>query len=204
MSEGNGGSTEGGSAEGGIAGMGEGGGSVASMGNWGSSDGNWSGLGVGAGLEDGLVDVGGGSNGSDDGLLGEDGLVPQDGLGSKVGVLNGGRLDVGNWSGLMDVGGLGNGVGDCAQLWGDLGVGLSGDDAVGEVSAETVALDGSAVVLGGPDNVRGSRDGGDGWVDDAGVGDGQKASKNKESLEGRILELNKSLAACLVGNGEKV
>jgi len=164
-------------------GSGDGGGSVGSVSNGGSGDGNGGGLGVGEGLVDGLVDVGGGSDWSDDGLLGEDGLLPEDGLGSVVGVLNGGGLDVGNGSGLMDDGGLSNGVGDGAQLGGDLGESLGGDDTVGEVSTQTVALDGGAVVLGGTDDVGGSGHGGGDGGNDASVGDSQETSKNDEGLE---------------------
>ena len=164
-------------------GSGNGGSGVGSVGNWGSSDGNGSSLGVVEGLVDGLVDVGGGSNGSNDGLLSKDGLFPEDGLGSVVSVLNGGRLDVGNGSGLVDNGGLSNGVGDGAQLGGDLGESLSSDDSVSEVAAQTVALDGSAVVLGGTDDVGGSCDGGSNGGNDASVGDSQKTSKNDEGLK---------------------
>ena len=156
--------------------------SVSSINNGGLSVGNSSGLGEGLGLVEWLVDVGGGSNWSDDGLLGKDGFVSEDGLGGEVGVLNWGWLDVSNWSGLMDVGGLGNGVGDGGQLWGDLGEGLGGDDSVGEVASQSVALDGSTVVLGSAHYVGGSSDG---WAggDEAGVGDSHKAKENDEALE---------------------
>ena len=77
--------------------------------------------------------------------------------------------------------GLSNGVGDGAQLGGDLGESLSGDNAVSKVSAETVALDGGAVVLGGTDGPDGGSDGGN----DASVGDSQKASKNDEGLKSK-------------------
>ena len=156
--------------------------SVSSINNGGLSVGNSSGLGEGLGLVEWLVDVGGGSNWSDDGLLGKDGFVSEDGLGGEVGVLDWGWLNVGNWSGLMDVGGLGNGVGDGGQLWGDLGEGLGGDDSVGEVASQSVALDGSTVVLGSAHYVGGSSDG---WAggDEAGVGDSHKAKENDEALE---------------------
>ena len=187
LGSGDGGSGVGGLGErsSGIGGLGDGGSGIGSVSNWGSSDGNWSSLGVGEGLVDGLADVGGGANGSDDGLLSEDGLVPEDGLSSEVSVLNGGRLDVGNRSGLVDNGGLSNGVGDGVQLGGDLGESLSGDNAVSKVSAETVALDGGAVVLGGTDDVGGSRDGGSDGGNDASVGDSQKTSNNDEGLKSK-------------------
>ena len=190
VSEGDGGGgvslkTDGGS---GVTSDGDGGSGVTSDGDGGSSvslngDGDGGGLGVGAGLEDGLVNVGGGSNGSDDGLLGEDGFFAEDWLGSEVGVLNGCWLDVGNWCGFVDVGGLSDGVGDGAQLGGDLGESLGGDDSVSEVASETVALDGCAVVLGGTDDVGGSGDRADGAGDQACVGNSQKTSENKEGLE---------------------
>ena len=159
--------------------------SVASINHGGLSVGNSSGLGEGLGLVEWLVDVGGGSNWSDDGLLGKDGFVSEDGLGGEVGVLDWGWLNVGNWSGLMDVGGLGNGVGDGGQLWGDLGEGLGGDDSVGEVASQSVALDGGAVVLRCAHDVRGGGNGsgGQGGGNEACVGNSQKASENKEALE---------------------
>ncbi len=153
-------------------------------------DGNGGGLGVVEGLDNGLADVCGGSNWSDDGLLGEDGLFPEDGLGSEVGVLNGGWLDVGNWCWLMNIGGLGNGVGDGGKLGGNLGEGLSGDDSVGEVASQSVALDGGAVVLRCANNVRGGGNGsgGQGGGNKACVGNSQKASENNEALEKRQFE----------------
>jgi len=127
--------------------------------------------------------MGGGSNGSNDGLLGKDGLVPQDSLGSIVGVLNGGRLDMGNWGRLVDDSGLSDRVGDGAQLGGDLGEGLSSDDSVSEVATKAVALDGCAVMLRGTDNVGGSSNGGNSRGNDASIGNSQKTSKNEEGLE---------------------
>ena len=150
--------------------------------NGGLSEGNGGGMGEGLGLEDWLGDMGGGSNWSNDGLLGKDGFVSEDGLGSEVGVFNWGWLNVSNWSGLMDVGGLSNGVGDGGQLWGDLSESFGGHDSVGEVASQSVALDGSTVVLGSAHYVGGSSDG---WAggNDAGVGDSHKAKEYDEALE---------------------
>lgn len=190
VSEGDGGSgvtgsgvsTDGDGGSSGVSTDSDGGGGVSLNGDGGGGDGNGGGLGVGEGLVEWLVDVGGGSNGSDDGLLGEDGFFAEDGLGSEVGVLNGCWLDVGNWCGFVDVGGLSDGVGDGGQLRGDLGEGLGGDDSVGEVASETVALDGCAVVLGSADDVGGSGDRADGGGDQASVGNGHKTSENNEAL----------------------
>ena len=174
-----------------VPGVSDGGSSITSM-SVSGGDGNGGGLGVVEGLDNGLVDVCGGSNWSNDGLLGKDGLFPEDGLGSEVCVLNGCWLDVGNWCGLMNVGGLSNGVGDGGKLGGDLGEGLGGDDSVGEVASQSVALDGGAVVLRCAHDVRGGGNGsgGQGGGNEACVGNSQKASENNEALENIQIENN--------------
>jgi len=166
-----------------VSGVSDGGSGVTGM-SVSGGDGNGGGLGVVEGLDDGLVNVCGGSNWSNDGLLGEDGLFAEDGLGSVVGVLNWCWLDVGNWCRLMNVGGLSNGVGDGGKLGGDLGEGLGGDDSVGEVASQSVALDGGAVVLRCAHDVRGSGNGsgGQGGGNEACVGNSQKASENNEAV----------------------
>jgi len=161
-----------------VSGMSNGGLSVS------SGDSNWGSLGVVEGLDNGLVYVCGGSKWSNDWFLGEDGLFPEDGLGSIVGVLNGCWLDVGNWCRLMDIGGLSNGVGDGGKLGGDLSEGFSSDDSVGKVASQSVALNGSAVVLGGTDNVRssGNWSSSQGGGNEACVGNSQKAGENNEAV----------------------
>jgi len=157
-------------------------GSNVSNGNWGSvGNGDWGSVGNLDGLVELLVDAGLSGDWSNNGLLGEDGVVSDDGLSNVVGVFNWGWLDVGNWGWLVNVGGLGDWVGDGGQLWGNLGVGLSGDNSIGEVSAQSVALDGSAVVLWGANNVRSSGDWG--WGENASVGNSQKTSENNEALK---------------------
>ena len=172
-----------------VSGMSDGGSGVTGM-SVSGGDGNGGGLRVVEGLDNGLVDVCGGSNWSNDGLLGKDGLFPEDGLGSIVGVLNGCWLDMGNWCWLMNVGGLSNRVGDGGKLWGDLGEGLGGDDSIGKVASQSVALNGGAVMLRCTHDVRGGGNGtsGQGGGNEACVGNSQKASKNNEALEKRQIE----------------
>jgi len=95
-------------------------------------------------------------------------------------VLNGCWLDVGNWCGLMDIGGLSNGVGDGGKLGGDLGKGLSGDNSIGKVSSQSVALNGSAIMLRCSHDVR---SGGQGGGNEACISNSQKAGKNNKALE---------------------
>ncbi len=136
-------------------------------------------------LDEWLVDAGLSGDWADDLLLGKDGLFPDDSLGSVVGVLNWGWLDVGNGCGLVDVGGFGDWVGDGVEGWGHLGESLGSDDTVGEVASESVTLDGCTVVLWGTDEDRacGNWSNGCGGSDDSSVGNSQKASENNEFLE---------------------
>jgi len=161
-----------------VSGVSDGGMSVS------SGDSNRGSLGVVEGLDNGLVDVCGGSNWSNDGFLGKDGLFPENGLGSIVGVLNGCWLNMGNWCRLMDIGGLGNRVGDGGELRGDLSKGLSSDDSVSEVASQSVALNGSTVMLRCSHNVRGGSNwsSSQGGSNEACIGNSQKASKNNEAV----------------------
>ena len=97
----------------------------------------------------------------------------------------GGGLDMGNGSGLVDVGGLGNGVGGLGDLGGHAGVGMGLSGGVGKVAAEPVALDGSGVMSGGPDQLGGAvadlLDGGD--AGGGGASSGQDGCENDESLK---------------------
>jgi hypothetical protein len=95
-----------------------------------------------------LVDGGVLGDGPDDGLLGVDGLLAEDGAGSVVGVDDGGGLHASDGLGLVHVGGLGNGEGGAADLRGDLGVGVSLGGGVGKVASQAVGLDGCRVVCG--------------------------------------------------------
>lgn len=92
-------------------------------------------------------------------------------------------VDGGNGCGFVDVDGLCHGVGDGGQLGGHLGVGMSLSHGIGKVAAETVGLDGSRVMGGGPDKNGGEVQGGGCEVlsgNDATCGKGQKASKNDD------------------------
>ena len=143
------------------------------------------GLGVVGGLDlsQGLVVGGLVSNDAHDGLLGKDGLVLEDGAGHMVGLHDGGRLDLGDVGGLVDVGVLGNGEGGLGDFrgHGSVGVGLGG--GVGKVAAIPVGLDGGRVVGGGAHQGGGSvSDLGDGGLGGRGGRGGSQESSGNKSL----------------------
>jgi len=161
---------------------------------WGSCvlDGSWSvsgggvvgdtGVGVSAGLEQGLLVSGVGGDWADDGLLSEDWLLLEDGLGNVLGGHDCWRLDslVSGWG--VDVGGLSHGDGPGGQLRGHLGVGVGLGGGVGEVAAQPVALDGGGVMGWSTDQGGGWHHWSwDGWDDGTGSG-GQ--GRGKDSNEG--------------------
>merc|ERR550532_3223217 len=100
--------------------------------------------GVSPGLvNDGLVNGLVGPHGSGDGDLGVHGHILEDGLGSVVGLDNGGGLVGGDGGG--GVGGLSDGVGQHGDFGGDGGEGVSLGGGVGKVASEPVVLDGGGV-----------------------------------------------------------
>jgi len=164
--------------------------------SWGSLDKSWgvcdsgvmsdTGVGVSAGLEQGLLISGVSGDWSDDGLLSEQLLLLEDGLGNVLGGDNSGGLDSldGCWS--VDVSGLSNWDGPGGQLWGDLGVSVSLSGGVGEVTAQPVALDGGRVVSWGTDQSgSGHHWGWDGWDDSAGSGSQGRGKDSDEGLHFR-------------------
>jgi len=157
---------------------------------WGSSDGGVvgdTGVSVGAGLVQGLLIGGVGSNWADDWLVPVQLLLLEDGLGDVLGGDDGSWLDSldGCWG--VDVGGLSNGDGPGGQLWGDLGVSVSLGGGVGKVASQPVALNGGRVVGWGAHQSGGWHNWGwDGWHDSAGSGGQGRGKDSDESLHFRL------------------
>merc|ERR1719354_1464504 len=105
-----------------------------------------SGVGVSAGLEEGLLVSGVGGDWADDRLGPVELLLLEDGLGHVLGVDDGGRLHGLDGGRGVDVGGLGHRDGPGGEDGVDLGVGVGLGGGVGKVAAQPVALNGGRVV----------------------------------------------------------
>jgi len=157
---------------------------------WGSGDGGVvgdTGVSVGAGLVQGLLIGGVGSNWADDWLVPVQLLLLEDGLGDVLGGDDGSWLDSldGSWG--VDVSGLSNWDGPGGQLWGDLGVSVSLGGGVGKVASQPVALNGGRVVGWGAHQSGGWHNWGwDGWHDSAGSGGQGRGKDSDESLHFRL------------------
>lgn len=165
--------------------------------NWGGdSDGGWGSMDSNSGLGNSVSDsldllVGGVGNspGSNNGFLGQDGSLLNDGLGDVFGGDDLAGGDMGNGCGFMDHSGFSNGVGDGRNLGGHLSVGMGLSDSVGKVATQPVRFDGGRVMGRGSDQGRGQSSWG--WGSYQGslghggtTGKGQKASKNDKSIHG--------------------
>merc|ERR1719513_489309 len=177
-----------------ISSMGNGGSSsISSMGNRGSSiSSNWNLSNsvdrrgnsldcVGAGLVDNwLVDCLVGADWSSDVLGSVGGDVLEDGLGNVVGLDNGGRLVGGNGGGDVGVGSLSNRVGQGGDLGDDLSISMSLSCGVGEVSSQSVVLNGSRVMGWGTHKVGGCITHNSG----AGAAVGNQGGEEQEGIHG--------------------
>lgn len=127
---------------------------------------------------------------SNNGFLGQDGSLLNDGLGDVFGGDNLAGGDMGNGCGFMDHSGFSNGVGDGRNLGGHLSVGMGLSDSVGKVATQPVRFDGGRVMGWGSDQSGGQSSWGWGSYQGKGLlghggttGKGQKASKNDKSLK---------------------
>lgn len=134
------------------------------------------------GLEEGLMNLGMGSHGSNNGLLSIDGLLSKDRLSGIGGLNNGSGLDMGNGGRLMNMGSFSHGEGSFTQLRSDHGVGMSLSGGVSKVAAQTVGLNGSRVMRRGSDHSGRTLSNGT-HGHDAGIGHSQDGGEDNKGLE---------------------
>merc|ERR1711963_27847 len=108
---------------------------------WGSMDSNsWLGNSVSDSVD--LFEGGvGNSLGSNNGFLGQDGSLLNDGLGDVFGGDDLAGGDMGNGCGFMDHSGFSNGVGDGRNLGGHLSIGMGLSNSIGKVASSELVVD---------------------------------------------------------------